>query len=341
MQLVQRQCAANLLKTVLMPNPSRSQRHTKALLALMFGVTAAAFVASKDEPPSVAPALLVRLAVENEVKSNTAPSAHFMFKDEKKTAHLWQTKLVIETREATASMVIEQDGHPLTPEQKRAEESRLEAYARDPEELGKKRKQEKEDAERTEKILRALPDAFLFEPDGTHAGTDSVGRPGDELVRLNFRPNPKYDPPSRVEQVLTGMSGHILVDAKENHIAEIDGTLQKEVGFGWGILGHLDRGGRFVVQQADVGGGHWEATRMELAFTGKILLFKKMSIRSVDVFSNFRAVPANLSFTEGVQMLEKESGALNQNAVNSGPGAAIANKSQTKQEAQDNICCSR
>lgn len=314
---------------------------TKISLALMFALTAAGtFAANKEETPSVEPSVLVRRAVENEIKSNTGPGAHFMFKDEKKTARLWQTKLVVETREATAGLVIEQDGHPLTPEQKRAEESRLEAYAHNSEELNKKRKQEKEDAERTEKILRALPDAFLFEPDGTQAGTGSVGRTGDELVRLNFRPNPKYDPPSRVEQVLTGMSGHILLDGKENHIAEIDGTLQREVGFGWGILGHLDRGGRFRVQQADVGDHHWEVTRMELAFTGKILLFKKLSIRSVDVFSNFRVVPANLSFAEGVQTLEKESGALNRNVVNSGRRAALAGKSQAKQEAQDDICCS-
>jgi len=244
-----------------------------------------------------------------------------MFKDERRTSHIQQTKLIIETNDATAGMVIEQDGHLLTAEQMRAEESRLESYAHNPEELNKKRKQEKEDAERTEKILKALPDAFIFEPDGTQSGTDSLGHSGDELVRLKFRPNPSYSAPSRVEQVLTGMSGHVLVDVQENHIAEIDGTLQKDVGFGWGILGHLDRGGHFLVQQADVGGHQWEVTRMELLFTGKILLFKKLNIRSTDIFSNFRKEPANLSFAEGVELLEKEcqkSSARNQEAGISG-----------------------
>ena len=33
------------------------------------------------------------------------------------------------------------------------------------------------------------------------------------------------------------MQGHILIDAKLNRIALIDGTLQKDVSFGWGILG--------------------------------------------------------------------------------------------------------
>lgn len=298
----------------------------------------------KGEEVSVQPTELVRRAVQNEIRTNSDSVVHFMFRDKRQTAHLCQIKLVVETREATAGLVIEQDGHALTPGQERAEESRLEAYAHNPEELNKKRKQEKEDAERTEKILKALPDAFLFEPVGTQSATESVGRVGDELLKLNFRPNPNYQPPSRVEQVLTGMSGQILVDAKENHIAEIDGTLQKEVGFGWGILGHLDRGGRFLVQQADVGDHAWEVTRMELSFTGKVLFFKKLNIRTSDVFSGFHKVPGNLSFAQGVEMLEKESG---ESAVGQGQKPANSKapnenaRAQAKDESSDSICCNR
>jgi hypothetical protein len=45
---------------------------------------------------------------------------------------------------------------------------------------------------------------------------------------------------------------------------------------------------------------------MELAFTGKILLFKKLNIRSSDIFSDFRPVPNNLSFAQAVDLLKKE-----------------------------------
>ena len=34
-------------------------------------------------------------------------------------------------------------------------------------------------------------------------------------MRLKFRPNPNYDPPTRVEQVLTGMQGVVLVDPRK------------------------------------------------------------------------------------------------------------------------------
>jgi hypothetical protein len=252
------------------------------------------------------PAELVREAVTNEIASNTNSGVRFMFKDQRKTVHLSQTKLIVETRDATAGLIIAQNGQPLTPEQRKAEEARLNNYVQHPDELSKKRKQEKEDAEHTERILKALPDAFLYQPDGGQAGSELVGRIGDNLLRLKFSPNPNYSPPSRVEQVLTGMAGHLLIDTSEKRIAEIDGTLVKEVGFGWGILGHLDRGGRFLVRQADVGGHHWELTSMQLTFTGKVLLFKKLNIRSSDEFSNFRSVPPDLTFAQGVELLRKE-----------------------------------
>jgi len=256
----------------------------------------------RDNAPLL-PAELVRQAVQNETSAN---GQHFMFRDERRTPHISETKLVVEARDATAGIIILKDGHPLSAQEQQAEQARLENYVRNPDELNRKRKQEKEDTDRTLRILKALPDAFLYQADGTQEGTVGVGRPGDRLVRLKFRPNPAYDPPTRVEQVLTGMAGTLLVDATEKRIAEINGTLEKEVGFGWGILGHLDSGGRFVVQQADVGDKQWELTRMELAFTGKILLFKKLAIRSSDIFSGFRPVPKDLSFAQAVELLKQE-----------------------------------
>jgi hypothetical protein len=267
--------------------------------------------ASGGDNPPLQPAELVRQSVQNEASAN---GQHFMFRDERRTQYISETKLVIEAQDATAGIVILQDGHPLSPQQQEAEQSRLENYVRNPEELSRKRKREKEDAERTLRIVKALPDAFLYEADGTQEGSVGIGRPGDRLIRLKFKPNPAYDPPSRVEQVLTGMAGTLLVDATQKRIAEINGTLQKEVGFGWGILGHLDSGGRFVVQQADVGNRQWELTRMELAFTGKVLLFKKLNIRSSDIFSGFRPVPRDLSFAQAIDLLKKEAARITPNA---------------------------
>lgn len=259
-------------------------------------------VAAQDSHPS--PTEIVRRTVDNECARNDR--ANFMFRDFKQTAKGSQTKLIVETKDATAGMLVEVNGKPLTPDQLKAENDRLNYLIHDPEALQKKRKDEKDDEERTVRIMKALPDAFLYESEGTQAGSADTGGEGHQLLRLKFRPNPRYSPPSHTEQVLTGMQGLLLIDEEEHRIAKIDGVLFKEVGFGWGILGHLDKGGKFLVQQADVGEHHWEVTHMNLSFTGKVLLFKSLNIKSNETFSDFRPAPTNLTFKEGVELLRKQ-----------------------------------
>jgi hypothetical protein len=319
----------------------RTAQYAAYVVVAMLSAICLPAAGAGENPESFTPAELVRMAVHNEVTSSEGAGMHFRFKDERRTPQLSQTKLMVETNDATAGLLIMQNGHPLTPQQQRDEEARLANYIQSPQELRKKKHQEKEDAEHTERILKALPDAFLYERDGTEPSHEGLGAPGDQLVQLNFRPNPKYSPPSHVEQVLTGMSGHLLVDATQNRIAEIDGTLSKEVGFGWGILGHLDPGGRFLVRQADVGDHQWEVTHLELSFTGKVLLFKKLAIQSNDTFSEFHSVSPNLTFAQGVELLKKEA------AENSSGSRAVQAERQTGERAQNQrtqakdqaLCC--
>ena len=114
-----------------------------------------------------------------------------------------------------------------------------------------------------------------------------------------------------------------MIDATEHRLARIDGTLFHEVSFGWGIVGRLEKGGHFLVQQADVGEGCWEITSMSLKITGKILMFKGISMISDETFRDFRRVPDNLSFAQGVEMLKSEEQKL---AHNHTPEPAVEKK---------------
>ncbi len=248
---------------------------------------------------------LVRKTVNNELQSSD-DHGRFMFLDRKQTPHGSQSKLLVETKDGMAGLVVAKNDQPLSAQDQKAELARVQRFITNPDELKRKQKQEKEDTEHVNRIMKALPDAFLYEFAGTEEGRKDVGKQGHKLVRLKFKPNPRYDPPSRVEQVLTGMSGTMLIDSLEDRIAEIDGKLSEQVSFGWGILGHLNQGGHFLVQQADVGDDCWEVTRMDLDFTGKILLFKSLSIKSTETSSDFQKVPGNLTFAQGVDLLKKE-----------------------------------
>ena len=266
---------------------------------------------------SIPPIELVRAAVANEVAASNDASLKQMFRSRRQTPQGSQTRLYVETLDAMAGMTIAYNDNPLTPEQMRGEEGRLAALVGNPEQLKRKRSQELEAAERTLRIVKALPGAFSFEYDGEEVGTAGLGKERSRLVRLKFRPNPEYQPPSRVEQVLVGMQGAVLIDSAAQRIARIDGTLFKDVSFGWGFLGHLDKAGHFLVEQREVGEGTWAISRMSLSFTGKILFFKSIAIKSDEVFSDFRRVPGDTTFAQGVELLKAE-------AAKSGTAAASA-----------------
>ena len=273
-------------------------------------------LAQDSKAPEMPPGELVRVAVANEIAAANHPNGLHMFRSYKQTPRGSQTRLYVETQDALAAMVIAYNDQPLTAAQQLGETNHLAWLMNNPEQLRKKRAREKEDEERTLRIVRALPDAFLYEYAFTGNGEAGLGKAGSQLVKLEFTPNPAYSPPSRVEQVLAGMQGYLLIDTQARRIARIDGTLFREVTFGWGIIGHLNKGGHFLVQQADLGlgDGAWGITEISLNITGRILLFKGLSMTSDEVLSDFQKVPENLTFTKGVEVLKNEQEKLAHNS---------------------------
>src|SRR3974390_2633678 len=149
-------------------------------------------------------------------------------------------------------------------------------------------------------MLPASPDAVLYTYPGRERGTN-----GDELVHLTFKPNPNFNPPNHETRVYEGMQGDMLIDRNAMRIAKIDGTLFKDVEFGWGILGRLYKGGKFYIEQRDVGNGRWETVRETLDFNGKVLMIKPLTIYSTETASDFHPVPSNLTVVQALELLHK------------------------------------
>jgi hypothetical protein len=264
-----------------------------------FGQQAPAPSNGAAQQPPINVQQLVQQAVANEVKAGN-DDVSLMFRVRRQTPKGVQTRQYVETAEGTAGMLVAINDRPLTPGQRQQEFDRLQRLLQNPAELRKKQKEQKEDSERVTRMVKTLPDAFTY----TYDGTTEVN--GVELVRLKFEPNPYFDPPTREQQVFTGMNGFLLIEPHQGRIARIDGTLFKDVGFGWGILGHLDRGGRFVVVQGPVANGYWTTTSMQLSFTGRALLFKSINIQTTEESSDFHRVPGHMTFAQGVEMLKKQ-----------------------------------
>jgi hypothetical protein len=268
---------------------------------VLLGVGATAQSAPPPAAPQVPAQELVRRVIANEEKASKE-EVHFLYRlrtGKAKTGAI--TKELVETNEGVVARLIAVNDKPPTPEQRRKDDERLERLARDPQARAAKQKQQKDDEERTTRMVKALPDAFLYEYDGFEPGEHS-----SPLIRLKFKPNPVFSAPNRELQVYCGMEGAVLIEPSSERLVRIQARLFKGVNFGWGILGHLDPGGRFDIQQSRVGADRWEVTHMRLRFTGKILLFKSLNIDELETAFDYRRAPDNLSFVQGIEFLKKQ-----------------------------------
>jgi len=264
------------------------------LLLLLAGIAAFA-----QQKPDIDPITLVRDAAKNEIRANDVEQ-YYIFKDTTEYKDHSVTKEILRTPQGGLSSTVLLNGHPLSADERKKEDDKLQKFANDPEARHKRREASKADDKRAELMLTSLPDAFLY----TYAGTDH-GPHGEELVHLNFKPNPGFSPPNHETAVYQGMQGDMIIDRQAMRIAKIDGTLVKDVDFGWGILGKLYKGGKFRIVQRDVGGGHWEEVEETLNFYGKILIFKSLTIWSTETMADFRSIPSNLTTAQALDLLHK------------------------------------
>jgi hypothetical protein len=163
--------------------------------------------------------------------------------------------------------------------------------------LQQHRKQsEDSDTARALKVLRVLPAAFLYEFAGT--GTSDTG----PVDKFTFKPNPHFDPPDLETGILTAMAGEIWIDPAQERVVRLAGTLQQDKDFGWGILGELDKGGSVEIAQADVGDHQWRIVHLKLVMNGRVL-FKTKNSNSVQEYTEFVSLPADLSYRQAIQIL--------------------------------------
>jgi len=242
---------------------------------------------------------LVRQAINNELKQTVGDERYF-YRASRTTPSGEQTKEYVETDQGAVGRLIAINGEPLNDSQRQKEDKRLQKLASDPETQEKHRKDQLEDEQRTNAMLKSMPDAFTFQ----YVGTEDSPQYG-KLVRLQFKPNPDFSPPNRETQVYRGMEGTMLIDAAERRLVKIDANLTQEVNFGWGIFGRLDKGGQFSVEQSKISPRRWETTALKMKFTGRILLFKKLNIDEQEITSDFRPAPAHLTLADGVNVLKQ------------------------------------
>src|SRR6202162_3520500 len=270
------------------------QVHSSAAITLaiiLIGIPAR----SQSVPSSQASAnALARRVITNELKFQD-DHTNWMYRLEKEQYGKRQVEEIIETKEGSLSRLLSINDHPLTVKQQEEEDQRVQELMTGP--SAKRKLQRALDAETLQgrRLFKMLPDAFLFNYE------DSDG----DLIKLSFRPNPNFHPPSLEARVFHDMEGEMWVNCKQERLAAFSGQLKQDVNFGFGLLGHLDKGGHFEVRQAEVVPGHWDMTTLSLEITGRALVFATVDVQKKEKHWDFHRVSDDLTLTQALDILNR------------------------------------
>jgi hypothetical protein len=208
-------------------------------------------------------------------------------------------KLVIETSQGDLSKTIESDGRPLTPEQQKEDEQKMDVFVEDANLREKQKRNHEQDSTRANSLTKMLPDAFLW----------TIATQNETETTLRFQPDADFNPPTREARVFAAMEGMMVVNTRQKRIQELKGALTRDVNFGFGLLGKLQKGGTFEIERQQIAPGVWSITATHVHIRGRALIFKSIGEEQDEVTSHHHPTPPSLSLAAAAKMLKDGSAA--------------------------------
>jgi hypothetical protein len=172
----------------------------------------------------------------------------------------------------------------------------LAGIAADPEGFRKRSQAAKDDDRHAREMLALLPKAFVL---------DGLRQEG-EFMRIDFKPNPAYEPQSMEERVLHGMEGTLSVDQKTSRLHQLAGRMPADVSIGYGLLATIKAGSTFSTTREPVQGDEWKTAVMDTDINGRAVFFKAIGRKEHAEHSGFEQVPMDITVGQAVGMLERK-----------------------------------
>ena len=96
--------------------------------------------------------------------------------------------------------------------------------------------------------------------------------------------------------------GEIWIDPVHLRVVRIEGRVQQDVNFGWGILGRLNKGGWIVIEQAEVVEGQWGIVRLQMQMSGRFVV-RNRAFDTTEEETHYAPLPGGMGYREAVEML--------------------------------------
>ena len=112
---------------------------------------------------------------------------------------------------------------------------------------------------------------------------------GQPLLIANATPRPGARVATREGRWLKQFAGQVWIAERDYQIARLDMRALDDVSIGWGIVGRVHKGSRFVFARRKVE-DTWLPSEVTLEATGRTLLFRRFQIATTTTFSGYRRV---------------------------------------------------
>jgi hypothetical protein len=181
---------------------------------------------------------------------------------------------------------LERDGKPLSPDEVRSEQRRLDREANKlSNETPSERQHRLEDAEKQRKrefaFLSEIPELY----DLRLEGESTID--GRAVWIVSGAPRPGAQPKSRDAKVLLKLRGRLWIDKATYQWARVEGETTGTIS--WGVfLARLNPGAKLVFEQTEVSPELWLPKRLYLVGSGRVGLVKRLAEDQEIRWSNYK-----------------------------------------------------
>ena len=266
------------------------------LVTVMVVMAAGLGVRAADVQSAGAKELVQKMVAAEDVEAQRKGRFEYVSKErsERTGGQLW-TERVVETSAGKVRRLVAANGQPLTAEQAAAERAKLDRIAADPEGFRKQSQAVKDDEQHAKEMFGLLAKAFVFE------GMRQDG----EFVRIEFKPDPNYEPQSLEERVLHGMVGTVWIDPKSSRLHRLEGRLPTDVSIGFGLIATVKAGSNFATQRDPVPGDEWKTSLVDTDINGRAIFFKAIGKKEHAERTDFVPVAKDVTVAQAVALLER------------------------------------
>lgn len=188
----------------------------------------------------------------------------------------------------TYKRLIAVDGKPLDPaDLAKRDAEREKSLAETRAETARTRAQRlEEEAEETRERNAVLDDALaVFQV--TFVGRRVVE--GQRLLVGNVTARPHARVSTREGKWMKQFAGEVWISESDYQVARLDMRAVDDVSIGWGIVGRVHKGSRFVFARRKVE-DTWLPSEVTFDATGRTLLFRKFEVHTTTTFSDYRRI---------------------------------------------------